>query len=329
MLRPKFDSTFFVAFKLTHEALDAALKKASELNITQYRVLVKLLTAGTAGLPQKDVSALLDLKPNVVTQAINTLEERGLALRANGATDKRFRRARATSAGGEHAARVNAAIVEELYDLFPTDNAAWRKILEASIAAGADIDPPLSPDFAEKYPASRTLVSIELVRLAIERGLKETCGAPLSDCLVMMRLGEATRPLRVNDIGESLEMPTANVTRAVDRLVQRGWVKRMEPKRARSQGRLCRAHRRWGIPGTHYQRKIKRARRGTSFEQAYASRPGSHRRCGSVVIDGLRRRRAEERNVVLPTCGRSTRRKEAQPKSCAVQNLLWHADRSD
>ena len=77
MLRPKFDSTFFVAFKLTHEALDAALKKASELNITQYRVLVKLLTAGTAGLPQKDVSALLDLKPNVVTQAINTLEERG------------------------------------------------------------------------------------------------------------------------------------------------------------------------------------------------------------------------------------------------------------
>lgn len=94
MLRPKFDSTFFVAFKLTHEALDAALKKASELNITQYRVLVKLLTAGTAGLPQKDVSALLDLKPNVVTQAINTLEERGLALRANGATDKRFRRAR-------------------------------------------------------------------------------------------------------------------------------------------------------------------------------------------------------------------------------------------
>ena len=173
MLRPKFDSTFFVAFKLTHEALDAALKKASELNITQYRVLVKLLTAGTAGLPQKDVSALLDLKPNVVTQAINTLEERGLALRANGATDKRFRRARATSAGGEHAAHVNAAIVEELYDLFPTDNAAWRKILEASIAAGADIDPPLSPDFAEKYPASRTLVSIELVRLAIERALKE------------------------------------------------------------------------------------------------------------------------------------------------------------
>ena len=32
MLRPKFDSTFFVAFKLTHEALDAALKKISGRN---------------------------------------------------------------------------------------------------------------------------------------------------------------------------------------------------------------------------------------------------------------------------------------------------------
>ena len=29
MLRPKFDSTFFVAFKLTHEALDAAPKSAT------------------------------------------------------------------------------------------------------------------------------------------------------------------------------------------------------------------------------------------------------------------------------------------------------------
>ena len=296
MLRPKFDSTFFVAFKLTHEALDAALKKASELNITQYRVLVKLLTAGTAGLPQKDVSALLDLKPNVVTQAINTLEERELALRANGATDKRFRRARATSAGGEHVAHVNAAIVKELYDLFPTDNAAWRKILEASIAAGADIDPPLSPDFAEKYPASRTLVSIELVRLAIERGLKETCGAPFSDCLVMMRLGEATRPLRVNDIGESLEMPTANVTRAVDRLAQRGWVKRMGSERDRKGVFVV------PTEDGEFQERIISEKSNELAEALLWSKltPTDQEaigHVGSVVIDGLRRRRAEERNV--------------------------------
>ena len=77
MLRPKFDSTFFVAFKLTHEALDAALKKASELNITQYRVLVKLLTAGTAGLPQKDVSALLDLKPMSLPRPSTRLKNAG------------------------------------------------------------------------------------------------------------------------------------------------------------------------------------------------------------------------------------------------------------
>ena len=178
MLRPKFDSTFFVAFKLTHEALDAALKKASELNITQYRVLVKLLTAGTAGLPQKDVSALLDLKPNVVTQAINTLEERGLALRANGATDKRFRRARATSAGGEHAAHVNAAIVEELYDLFPTDNAAWRKILEASIAAGADIGVAFADVLVQAVATASAVWTIVAISVAVVGARPEVSLAP-------------------------------------------------------------------------------------------------------------------------------------------------------
>ena len=75
MLRPKFDSTFFVAFKLTHEALDAALKKASELNITQYRVLVKLAAAEPEPIGQKNLGIILDLKPNVITHAVNTLED--------------------------------------------------------------------------------------------------------------------------------------------------------------------------------------------------------------------------------------------------------------
>ena len=210
-------------------------------------------------------------------------------------------------------------------DLFPTDNAAWRKILEASIAAGADIDPPLSPDFAEKYPASRTLVSIELVRLAIERGLKETCGAPLSDCLVMMRLGEATRPLRVNDIGESLEMPTANVTRAVDRLVQRGWVKRMGSERDRKA--VFVAHRRWEFHRTHYRSNQTSSQRNF-FEQVTPVRPGSHRRCG---IGGYRRlaptprRRAQRGFCRLATDRLGTNRKrDATEKLSYAEPLLGY-----
>ena len=37
------DSTFFVAFDLTHRALKGGLAAASPLNVTQYRMLVKLL----------------------------------------------------------------------------------------------------------------------------------------------------------------------------------------------------------------------------------------------------------------------------------------------
>ena len=293
---PNFGSSFFVAFKLTHEALDAALKNASDLSITQYRVLVKLLTAGEAGLPQKEVGALLDLKPNVVTQAINALVDEGLAYRAGTAGDKRFRRAHATPAGEQHVAHVNAAVVEQLYGLFPTDDESWRKILEASIAAGADIDPPLSPEFSEKYPASRTLVSIELVRIALERGLKDACGAPLSDCLVMMRLGEASRPLRVNDIAEALEMPTANVTRAVDRLQRRGWVRRMGSDRDRKAVFV--------VPTAEgeFQGHVIDERSSELGEALLWSKLSPADReaigdVGEVVIEGLRRRRAEQKNV--------------------------------
>ena len=60
------DSTFFVAFDLTHRALKSGLAQASSLSVTQYRVLVKLLSAGPDGIDQSSLGKTLDLKPNVV-----------------------------------------------------------------------------------------------------------------------------------------------------------------------------------------------------------------------------------------------------------------------
>ena len=173
------DSTFFVAFDLTHRALKGGLAAASPLNVTQYRMLVKLLAAGPDGVAQSDLGRLLDLKPNVVTQALNALEEAGFAERLRGeGADGRTRTARATGAGEEHVARANASIVERLYALFPTEDADHRAILEASIAAGASIDPPLSGDVASRFVASRALVSLELVKRAMEGALRRAAGAP-------------------------------------------------------------------------------------------------------------------------------------------------------
>ena len=222
------DSTFFVAFDLTHRALKSGLAAASPLNVTQYRMLVKLLAAGPDGFAQSDLGRLLDLKPNVVTQALNALEEAGFAerLRSEGA-DGRTRTARATGAGEEHVARANISIVERLYALFPTEDADHRAILEASIAAGASIDLPLSGDVASRFAASRALVSLELVKRAMEGALRRAAGAPLAECRVLQRLGEVDEPLRVGDLATQLQMSPVAVARAVDGLAGRGWTQRL------------------------------------------------------------------------------------------------------
>lgn len=191
-------------------------------------MLVKLLAAGPDGFAQSDLGRLLDLKPNVVTQALNALEEAGFAerLRSEGA-DGRTRTARATGAGEEHVARANASIVERLYALFPTEDADHRAILEASIAAGASIDPPLSGDVASRFAASRALVSLELVKRAMEGALRRAAGAPLAECRVLQRLGEVGEPLRVGDLATQLQMSPVAVARAVDGLAGRGWTRRL------------------------------------------------------------------------------------------------------
>ena len=223
---PRFDSAFFVAFRLTHEALKGALHEASDLNVTQYRVLVEVASATPEGIGQGKLGESLRLKPNVVTQSLNVLASHSFIEREEGQSDRRAKIVHATGEGIRHIEGVNKKIVGLLYELFPTENASWRAILEASVAAGATIDPPLSRK-AERYPASKTLVSIELVRLEIERELKHSCGVPLSEALIMMRLNEVATPQRVVDIAAALDTSTANVTRTVDRLASHGWIKRM------------------------------------------------------------------------------------------------------
>lgn len=224
----KLDSTFFVAFDMTHRALKSGLAAASKLNITQYRMLVKLLATRPNGLTQTDLGVLLNLKPNVVTQSMNALAATGFAERVREpGDDGRVRIAHITSLGEHHVAQVNASIVERLYALFPTENAVHRSILEASIAAGASIEAPLSGDVSTRYAASRALVSLELVKRAIEEALRTTCGASLNECRVLQRLGEVDEPLRVGDLACQLQMSAVAVARATDRLVEREWVVRL------------------------------------------------------------------------------------------------------
>mgnify|MGYP000340939164 CR=1 FL=1 len=108
------DSTFFVAFDLTHRALKSGLAQASSLSVTQYRVLVKLLSAGPDGIDQSSLGKMLDLKPNVVTQAVNALAAAGYATRRRaGDGDRRVRTVGITDAGASHVAQANEPLDEE------------------------------------------------------------------------------------------------------------------------------------------------------------------------------------------------------------------------
>jgi DNA-binding MarR family transcriptional regulator len=226
----KLDSTYLIAFDMAHSALKNGLIRGSALNIMQYHVLVKVFAVGKKGISQTDLGLALDLKPNVVSQAVSVLEEAGYITRSrkvDGDCDGRVRMVRATKAGVDHAAAVNACIVEQLYTIFPTQNDLFRSILEASIAAGACIDPPLSEQAVNRFPASRALVSLELIRRKLDAILRRLAGVALSEYRILQRLSELGMPLRSVDLARQLRMSPAAVARSTDRLVAHAWATRL------------------------------------------------------------------------------------------------------
>ena len=182
----------------------------------------------SAPVSQGELGKILGMKPNVVTQAVDALVAHGYATREAGAADGRTRFLAVTDNGAEHVAAVNQSLVESLYATFPTQDPTYRTILEAAVAAAAHIEPPLHAGRAQRFPATRSLVSIELIRAETERTLRDATGASLNECRIVQRLGETDHPERVGTLAEQLMMSPVNAARAVDRLVGRGWAKRLK-----------------------------------------------------------------------------------------------------
>lgn len=292
------DSTYFVAFEMTHAALKQGLKNASSLSVTQYRMLVKLLGAAPNVLRQSNLGSLLNLKANVVTQAIHTLASHGFAERSTDKHDARVRLIRITDEGIHHVGCVNESIVEQLYTLFPTEDATYRRILEASISAGAAIDPPLSPAVSKHYSASRTLVSFELIRQVTEQSLRRACGASYNECRILQRLGETGAPLRIIDLSDQLQLSAVNVARATDRLVQRGWTSRLSSPNDHKAVFVGATH-----EGIHQQDIIGQAIDSMAQEYLWSKLGPEHRQAimqaGHTVIADLQRKKEAEHRAAL------------------------------
>lgn len=135
----------------------------------------------------------------------------GTRTREAGTTDGRTRFLAVTDDGAEHVAAVNQSLVESLYATFPTQDPTYRTILEAAVAAAAHIEPPLHAGRAQRFPATRSLVSIELIR---RRDRAAPCCEPraasLNECRIVQRLGETDHPERVGTLAEQLMMSPVN-----------------------------------------------------------------------------------------------------------------------
>ncbi len=292
------DSAFYLAFEMTHRALKEGLAQASDLSVTQYRMLVKLQATSPEPLSQTELGRILGLKANVVTQAINGLEPKGLAVREINAEDSRSRLITITDAGVAHIDHVNEALVSQLYALFPTEDTAYRSILEASIAAGALIDPPLSHDSVIRYPASRALVSLELIRQATEQGLKEACGASYTECRIMQRLGELGKPQRIVDLSGQLDISAVNIARTADKLAARGWIRRMRSSADRKAVYLALT------PEGEFQcniidRKAEQLGNDLLWSRLSPDNRQAVADVGRVVISGIRAKREARRSAAL------------------------------
>lgn len=292
------DSTYFVAFEMLHGVLKAGLKAVSTLNVTQYRTLIKLLGLGPDSIRQNKLGFLLGLPANSVTQAVDTLEAAGFARRQVGTSDARERFVGITQEGVACVGVVNEAIVAQLYATFPTHNETYRHILEASIVAGAAIDPAASPMIQKRYPASRTLVAFELFKQVIERSLRKATGASYSECRILQRLGEVASPLRSSDLSIQLMLSAVTITRATNRLEARGWARRLSSPRNRKAVFIASTD-----AGRLEQTVIATTIHDVAQEYLWSKLTPEHRdaitQVSSVVMAGLRAKKEVERLEAL------------------------------
>ena len=220
------DSTYLLAFEMAHTALRDGLKSSSPLNITQYRVLTKLFQAGEA-CNQGYLGQYLDLRPNVITQAVDVLQRHGFVVRSAGSDDARTRYVAIAKPGCQHIAAMDPVLIESLYRIFPSKNPAYRSILEAAAITAASIEPPLDEGRPPKYPATRALMAVELIRQDIERTLRAVSGVSYNECRLLQRLAEVDVPVRLGVLSSGLAISAASVGRCVDQLARRGWVQRL------------------------------------------------------------------------------------------------------
>lgn len=224
---PYFDSVNFVVLDERYSLLERVLVENS-LSLTKYCVLLKCIELQGHKVPIKDIATMLGLKPSIVTQAINDLEQRTLVERIASAADARAKHVVIAPDGVSLVDRVDCDLYAAMRELFnPEGSSENKSFLERGLRVGGKIGDIWSKPLIETYPSSTNLTAISLFRRGVEQELKDETGCSLSECRVLQRLYEAGEPLRIGDLAEQMRLSPTVATRAGASLERKGLVHRL------------------------------------------------------------------------------------------------------
>lgn len=222
--RLELDSSALTTLTLLYQALTRTVLESGELNVTQYRVLLKAFEQPARALIG-DLANALSLRSNVVTQAADRLQALGLVSRVVQNSDGR-RIALAVTPTGEERIRVvdgalSAHIGEITRPLSPTQAELFRGAIET---AGAGIERADTTHLA--VVTSAYVTGIAEAYRGVNAVLDQAARTSISECRILLNVDETSGRTRVTDVAVALALPASTVTRAADRLEARRWARR-------------------------------------------------------------------------------------------------------
>jgi DNA-binding MarR family transcriptional regulator len=222
--RLELDAAALTTLALLHQGLNRTIATSGDLNVTQYRVLLQAFEAPEPARIS-DLATALNLRPNVVTQAADHLELLKLVKRVRHPGDGRSVALVVTPRGRERIATVDAALTAHLDDVLsplpPEQAAQFRGAVESS---GAGMEQATTTHAAAV--TSSYVTGIAEAHRGVKGVLERIARVSFTECRVMLNAAEASNHVRVSDVAAALGLPTSTVTRAVDRLEEKGWAQR-------------------------------------------------------------------------------------------------------
>lgn len=226
--QPTFDTGGMTTLSLLHKELTNGLAEAGNLNMTQYRVLLKTHEiTDTARLG--DIATALHIAANVATQAADALESQDLVTRVRSGKDGRATLLCITHDGIRRIQEIDAALSRRIADLWAEsvpreDNPSYQEAIQA-IGIGIE-GAPLQPQ--DTSITSAYITTVEEGFRGASDTVKSVAGATFNECRILQRLHDVGGRSRIVDLSEALMLASNTTTHAADRLVGRGWARRSE-----------------------------------------------------------------------------------------------------